>query len=155
MTGICGLNRNHEGGRNTAAPHSKLDKMLTDTYRIACEIFCQDMVHCIFLARTPGLDPRHFPMELPGYETCWEAQSAAECLHRLQTLPPQIRVSTAMGMLNSWPDAQAPLFEASGFGMHVLINGSLPRPIYIICLKLKCFSIQVFTTSSIRHLRAI
>ena len=153
MTGICGLSRNREGGRNTVASHSKLDMMLTDTFRIACEIFCQDMVHCIFLARLPGLDPSHFPVELPGYETCWEARSAAECLHRLQTLPPQIRVSTAMGMLTSWPDAKVPLFEASGFGMHVLVNGSLRSPTYIMCLKFNWFSIQVFTTSSIRQLK--
>ena len=34
-----------------------------------------------------------------------------------------MRVASAMTMLLSWPDADAPLFEASGFGMFVLING--------------------------------
>ena len=110
--------------------------MLINTHRIACEVFCQDMVHCIFLGRTPDLDPSQFPMELPGYETCWEAKTASDCLHRLQTLPQQMRVSTAIGMLTSWPDTKAPLFEASGFGMHVLVNGSLTHTACIMCLKL-------------------
>jgi hypothetical protein len=60
-----------------------------------------------------------------------------------------------MGMLTSWPDTKAPLFEASGFGMHVLVNGSSTRTADITCLKLILFSVQVLTISSIRHFKAI
>lgn len=81
------------------------------------------MVHCIFLGRTPGFDPCHFQVGLPSYEACWEAESAAECLRSLQSRPPPMRVACAMTLLLSWPDSDAPLFEASGFGMFVLING--------------------------------
>lgn len=93
-------------------------------------MFCQDMVHCIFLGRTPRLDPCQFQVYLPSYEACWEAKTASNCLQRLQTLPQQICVSTAIRLLISWPDADAPLFEASGFGMHVLVNGASPIPLY-------------------------
>ncbi len=81
------------------------------------------MVHCIFLGRTPGFDPCHFQVGLPSYEACWQAESAAECLRSLQSRPPPMRVACAMTLLLSWPDSDAPLFEASGFGMFVLING--------------------------------
>ena len=84
------------------------------------------MVHCIFLGRSPDLDPTKFDVQLPGYESCWEAETAAECLHRLQSLPVQMQVSAAMGLLTWWPDTETPLFEASGFGMHVLVNGASP-----------------------------
>jgi hypothetical protein len=90
-------------------------------------MFCQDMVHCIFLGRNPDLDPTRFNVQLPSYESCWEAQTAAECLHLLQSLPVPMHVSTAMKMLTSWPDTETPLFEASGFGMHVLVNGMSPK----------------------------
>lgn len=83
------------------------------------------MVHCIFMGRTPDFDPCDFHVDLPTYESCWEAETAAECLRNLQSLPRPMRVSTAMTMLLSWPDADARLFEASGFGMFVLMNGKL------------------------------
>lgn len=81
------------------------------------------MVHCIFMGRTPTLDPNTFHVELPGYEACWEAEDASSCLHLLQSHPRPMQVSAALGLLVSWPDAAAPLFEASAFGMHVLIHG--------------------------------
>ena len=130
------MNRNREGGKNTLAPNLIVYAMLIKTHRIACEVFCQDMVHCIFLGRTPNLDPRQFPVELPGYETCWEAETASDCLHRLQILPKQLRVSTAIEMLTLWPNTKVPLFEASGFGMFVLANGSMTHTARIMCLKL-------------------
>lgn len=89
-------------------------------------MFCQDMVHCIFLGRSPDLDPTKFNVKLPGYESCWEAKTAAECLYCLQCLPVQMSVSDAMDLLTMWPDTETPLFEASGFGMHVLVNGASP-----------------------------
>ena len=82
------------------------------------------MVHCIFLGRTPDFDPCHFQVELPSYEDCWRAETAAECLHALQNLPRPMRVATALTKLLSWPDADVPLFEASNFGMFVLMSGN-------------------------------
>lgn len=84
------------------------------------------------LGHNPALNPTKSNVELPGYETCWEAETAEECLRRLQSSPVQMRVSAALDLLMSWPDTETPLFEASGFGMHVLVNGASPCP-SILC----------------------
>ena len=81
------------------------------------------MALCVFRRRSPSVSPLTFDVELPCYESCWEAETASQCLQQLQTLPGQIRVSTAIQHIRSDSAGDALLFEASAFGMFILILG--------------------------------
>ena len=91
--------------------------------RIACQMFCQDMALCVFRRRSPSFSPPNFHVELPCYESCWEAETAADCFQHLQLLPPPLRVSTATQHIGSEHADEMPTFEASAFGMFILIMG--------------------------------
>ena len=81
------------------------------------------MACCIFQGSSPSFAPLEFEQELPSYESCWEAKTASECLQLLQNMPQQIRVSNAIQLLRFCPPQDVPLFEASAFGMFVLVKG--------------------------------
>lgn len=82
------------------------------------------MANCIFRgAASPAFSPLEFNIELPCYEACWEASTASDCLEALQRLPQQMRVSAAIRELRKSSVHNAALFEASAFGMDILVKG--------------------------------
>ena len=83
------------------------------------------MAGCVFLGRPPALSPLSVDVTLPCYESAWEADSAEECLRRLQNAPVQVSISTALRTLRKEDNSGFPVLEASGYGMFVLINGKL------------------------------
>ncbi|CZR53621.1 uncharacterized protein PAC_03501 [Phialocephala subalpina] len=92
--------------------------------RIACSMTSQDKACCIFQNSPPSFSPLDLDVELACYEACWEARSAAECLQQLQSTPPQLPVSSAIRQLRTpSPFEGGPTFEASAFGMFVLVVG--------------------------------
>jgi hypothetical protein len=95
------------------------------SYRLASQVFCQDVAGCIYLGKPPSLLPRSVNVVLPCYESAWEAGTAAECLQRLQSHPGQLSISTALRMLQEEDAQNVPLLEVSGYGMFVLIHGEL------------------------------
>ena len=80
------------------------------------------MAGCIFQGVLPTISPLDFDVEMPCYDSCWEATTAADCLQQLQKWPRQILVSTAIRRIRA-STQNGPLFEASGFGMFVIVNG--------------------------------
>jgi len=91
--------------------------------RIGCAIFTQDVAGSIFQGSIPSMSPLDFDVELPCYESCWEATSASECLKRLKSTPQQPLVSTAMHQLRSTQNPTSSILEVSGFGMFTLLKG--------------------------------
>ena len=88
-----------------------------------CKIVCQDIAGCIFQGIPPIISPLDLDIQLPCYETIWEAKTASECLQHLQNMPQQIPISTAFKQLRVSRVTDRPLFEASGFGMLILVAG--------------------------------
>ena len=77
------------------------------------------------MGRPPTLSPLSVDVILPCYESAWEAETADECLRRLQSSPAQLSISTALRTLRGGDSRDGPVLEASGYGMFVLINGKL------------------------------
>ena len=85
---------------------------------------------CVFCRKAPSFSPLTFNVDLPCFETIWEAETAAQCLHELQTLPVQIRLSTAMQLFRSNTRDEPVIFEASAFAMSITVLGeSLSRQV--------------------------
>ena len=82
------------------------------------------MAGCMFLGKRPSLCPFSFRVEAPCYEKCWEAETAAECLQHLRTLPPQLDFATAIRKLRSFAGEQSFCMEMSGFGMITVLLGA-------------------------------
>ena len=94
--------------------------------RVACQIFCHDLGRCLFMKRSPSLSPLTFHVGLPSYQSTWKARTASECLRRLQTLPGQMRLSTATRQIRTASTLNnQPLFEASTLGMFIILIGTL------------------------------
>ncbi len=55
--------------------------------RMACAIFTYDIAGCIFESKNPTLSPLDQNVDLPCYESCWEAKTASECLAQLKSTP--------------------------------------------------------------------
>ncbi|KAG4431543.1 hypothetical protein IFR05_012978 [Cadophora sp. M221] len=92
--------------------------------RIACALFNQSVGACLFQGSTPVISPLDLDVDLPCYEICWEAKSAAECLQHLKSNPSQLRVSTAIqNHLTGLSLENNTAFETSAFGMFTLIHG--------------------------------
>lgn len=81
------------------------------------------MALCVFRRRSSYFSPLAFKVDLPCYESCWEAETASQCLEQLQNLPGSLRLSTAMQTLQTNSLGGAELFDASAFGMTLLILG--------------------------------
>lgn len=63
---------------------------------------------------------------MPCYEICWEADTASQCLKQLQKLPRQLRLATAMQNLRLESFTSPVPFEASAFGLTLLILSPSP-----------------------------
>ena len=81
------------------------------------------MVGCIFQGVLPTLCPFDFDVALPCYESCWEATTAFDCLQHLRARPQPISISNAIRQIWVPSIPNKPLFEASEFGMFVMICG--------------------------------
>lgn len=77
----------------------------------------------MFQGSAPTVSPLDVDANLPCYTTCWEAETAAECFHQLQSVPSQPRLSTAMRQLRIKSSLESRMFEASAFGMFTLAHG--------------------------------
>lgn len=93
--------------------------------RLACAIFAHDIAGCIFEGKPPSLSPLQLHVELPSYESSWEAKSAEECLKRLQSTSAQPLMSTAVRQIRRANINELPAFEASRFGMFTILKGKL------------------------------
>lgn len=103
--------------------------------RLACAIFVHDIAGCIFEGKPPSLSPLRLHVELPSYESCWEAKSAEECLKRLQSTSVQPLMSTAVRQIRRANINELPAFEASGFGMFTILKGKLLISLIIMLCK--------------------
>lgn len=98
--------------------------LMAPSHRIACALFAQDVASSIFQGTSPSFSPLKLDIELPSYESCWIAESAEKCLQELQRTPSQPHLAQALQQLRvPWSRDEQPLFEASAFGMFVLIKG--------------------------------
>lgn len=91
--------------------------------RVGCAIFAHDVAGSIFQGSMPSISPLDFDVELPCFESCWEATSASECLKRLKSMPQQLLVSAAMRQLRSMRNHTSSILEVSGFGMFTILKG--------------------------------
>lgn len=126
-TGQSGSRQSRGKGKNQDHNEAVVAQLRRFTWltasRLACQIFAQDMAVCVFLRKSPSFSPLTFAVELPCFEACWEAETAAQCLHHLQSLPGQLRLSTTIQLFRSNMSDEATVFEASAFGMLVVILG--------------------------------
>lgn len=94
---------------------------LANANRAACQIFCQDMALCVFRKTSPFLSPIRCDVEMPSYESCWNAENKLECLEQLRSLPAQLQISTAIQGMGINATNIDPVPEVSAFGMLMLI----------------------------------
>ena len=125
--GVSGRRWKCNGGNSRIYPACFLKFFLVAnpywSARLGCFIFCYDIGSCVFKRGQPLLSPAKFAVQMPCFESCWLAQSAADCLRQLQKAPVPLPISAAIKKIRSASAINGQLFDASDFGMLAVVIG--------------------------------